>query len=273
MPGKLAIIAGGGSLPLRLVEAARADETEVLVVGLKGNVDEATLTAAPSVVLPLGAAGKLLELLRERQIRDIVFAGYVRRPSWRELKPDWRAARFLAKVGLKALGDDGLLRAIVRTAEEEGFRVLGAHEILGSLLMPEGPLGLARPDEEAEVDIRRGVEVARALGVVDVGQSVVVQQGLVLGVEAVEGTDQLIERCATLRREGPGGVLVKIRKPGQERRIDLPTIGPDTLRRAAAAGLRGIAAEAGGVLILDLKSIKEEADKIGFFVTGIQVER
>lgn len=271
MPDKLAIIAGGGSLPRRLIEAAAARGTEVLVIGLKDHVDAETLAAAPaSAVLPLGAAGKALELLRQNGIRDLVFAGRVRRPSLRELKPDWWGVRFFAKVGFKSLGDDGLLRAIVKAVENEGFRVLGVHEVLESLLMPEGPLGRLRPDAEAEIDIQRGLEVARALGAVDVGQAVVVQQGLVLGVEAIEGTDQLLARCAALRREGPGGVLIKIRKPGQERRMDLPTIGLSTLRNAAAAGLRGLAVESGGALILDMKNIREEADQSGLFVIGIK---
>jgi DUF1009 family protein len=126
-----------------------------------------------------------------------------------------------------------------------------------------------RPDAEAESDIRHGLEVARVLGQADVGQAVVVQQGLVLGVEAIEGTDQLLARCGLLRREGPGGVLVKIKKPQQDRRADLPTIGLTTLEGARSAGLRGIAVEAGGTLILDRKKLAEEADKAGLFVIGV----
>jgi len=125
------------------------------------------------------------------------------------------------------------------------------------------------PDEQAEADIKRGIEVARGLGALDVGQAVVVQQGIVLGVEAIEGTDRLIRRCGELRREGPGGVLVKMKKPGQDRRLDLPTIGVNTVREAASAGLRGIAVETGGALVLGRDAVTAEADRMGLFVIGV----
>lgn len=153
--------------------------------------------------------------------------------------------------------------------ESEGFKVVGAHDVLGDLLAPLGTWGRVRPDEQAESDIRHGVKVAQGLGALDVGQSVVVQQGIVLGVEAIEGTDALIDRVGSLRRSGPGGVLVKLCKPGQDRRVDLPTVGPDTLKRAEAAGLRGIAVEAGGAIVVDLDRLVKEADRAGMFVAGI----
>jgi DUF1009 family protein len=185
------------------------------------------------------------------------------------MRPDWRTARFFARIGLKALGDDGLLSAVIGEFESEGFKVLGAHEVLGDLLAPLGVWGAVRPDERAESDIKHGVAVAQGLGALDVGQSVVVQQGIVLGVEAIEGTDALLQRCGTLRRAGPGGVLVKLCKPGQDRRVDLPTIGPDTLKRAQAAGLRGIAVESGAAIVVDLDALVRDADRAGLFVMGI----
>jgi hypothetical protein len=172
-------------------------------------------------------------------------------------------------VSYRALGDDGLLSAIVREVESEGFRVVGADTLLGTALTGEGPLGKHRPDEQALADIARGLQVVRALGAIDVGQAAVVQQGLVLGVEAIEGTDALLARCAGLKREGIGGVLVKAAKPGQERRADLPTIGRHTVRSAAAAGLRGIAVEAGASLVIDPPAVAAMADEVGLFVMGV----
>ena len=137
------------------------------------------------------------------------------------------------------------------------------------MLAAEGPLGIVRPDAQAEADIERGLRVARALGALDIGQAVIVQQGLVLGVEAIEGTDQLLRRCAALRRDGPGGVLVKVEKPGQERRADRPTIGPRTVGLAAETGLRGIAIEAYSTIVLDRDEVVEAADRAGLFVVGI----
>jgi hypothetical protein len=200
-----------------------------------------------------------------------VLAGGVKRPSVASLRPDWRATKFFARIGLRALGDDRLLSAVIKELEHEGFAVIGAERLLDqSAVMPEGPIGALVPDPVARADIEHGLRIARAVGALDIGQSVVVQQGMVLGVEAIEGTDALLRRCRALRREGPGGVLIKIEKPGQERRADRPVIGPQTVAVAAEAGLRGIAAEAGAVLILDREAVAKAADAAGIFVVGVR---
>jgi DUF1009 family protein len=186
-----------------------------------------------------------------------------------ELRPDRMTFKFLAKVGFNRLGDDGLLGAVVKALEAEGFTLRGVDEFLGELLAGEGCLGRMQPDEAAWRDIRRGTEVVRAMGAADVGQATVIQDGLVLGVEAVEGTDALLARCARLRRDGAGGVLVKLKKPGQERRADLPTIGPDTVDAAAAAGLAGIAVHAGNCLIIEQRAMVARADRRALFVIGV----
>jgi DUF1009 family protein len=164
-----------------------------------------------------------------------------------------------------------LLKAVTAELEGEGFHVVAAHDVFRDLLTPAGPLGGLTPDEQAEGDIARGMAVIRALGPLDVGQAVIVQQGLVLGIEAIEGTDALIERCGMLRRDGPGGVLVKMTKPTQDLRFDLPTIGVITVERCAAAGLRGIAIEAGKTIALDRDAIAAQADRLGLFVVGLDI--
>jgi UDP-2,3-diacylglucosamine hydrolase len=268
--GPLGIIAGSGALPRRLVENCRAAGRPVFVLALQGEADEATVADVPHAWCRIGAAAKALDLLRANSVKDLVLAGGVRRTSLSALLPDWRAAKFFARVGYRALGDDGLLSAIVKELEREGFLVVGADDILGADdLMPLGLLGRHRPDDEAKADIEHGMRVAHALGAVDIGQAVIVQQGLVLGVEAAEGTDELLRRCAALRRDGPGGVLVKMAKPGQERRADRPTIGPRTVALAAASGLRGIAAEAGMALVIDRAELVRVADQAGFFLIGV----
>jgi DUF1009 family protein len=271
--GRLGIIAGSGGLPRRLIESCRANGREVFVVALNGEADPQTVVDVAHAWCRLGAAAKVLGLLRDNGVSDLVLAGAVRRPTLAAIRPDWRAAKFFAKVGYRMLGDDGLLSAIVKELEGEGFRLVGADNLLAEgAAVPEGPLGRLKPDAEAWADIDRGVATARALGALDIGQAVVVQQGLVLGVEAIEGTDALIRRCAELRREGPGGVLVKLEKPGQERRVDRPTIGPQTVRLAAAAGLQGIAVEAGATLLLDRDEVVSTADAAGIFVVGVRAE-
>jgi hypothetical protein len=271
-PPKLGILAGGGDLPRRLIDAARAQGREVFVVAFRDQTDPETAEAAPSFWTRLGNAGEILDRLRAEGVRELVLAGPVKRPSLLSLRLDARAAKFMAQIGRRAFGDDGLLGAIVRALEEEeGFRVVGIHEVLQDVLADAGPYGRLRPDERAGADIARAVEVVRALGALDVGQGAVVQQGIVLGVEAVEGTDALLRRAGELRREGPGGVLVKLAKPGQERRIDLPTVGLATVRGAKAAGLRGIAVEAGGALVVDRTRVIAACDEAGLFLVGIEV--
>jgi hypothetical protein len=213
----------------------------------------------------------LLRLLRENGVEDLVMAGAIRRPSLSSLRPDWRAARFIARVGLAALGDDGLLRAVMKELEGEGFRLLSLETFLADTLAPVGVLGSIAPDAVADADIVRGLAVAHALGALDIGQAVVVQQGMVLGVEAIEGTDALIARCGVLRRESGGGVLVKIAKPGQDRRADLPAIGVRTVEAVASAGLAGIAVAAGSTLLLDRAAIVDASDRAGIFVVGVAV--
>lgn len=268
---KLAILAGGGTLPARIANAVRGQGREVFIVAFDGHTDPETVGGVPHVWSRFGAAGTILRRLHEEGVGEVVLAGPVKRPSFSELMPDWRTARFLARVGTRALGDDGLLRAVVREVEEDGFRVVGLHDLLKDLLTVAGPVGRLAPDADAERDIARAVEVARALGALDVGQGAVVQQGIVLAVEAIEGTDAMLGRCAALARPGPGGVLVKVRKPKQDRRIDLPTMGVTTVEKAAAAGLRGIAVEAGGSLLVDRPAVAEAADRLGLFVIGIEI--
>jgi hypothetical protein len=269
--GPLGILAGGGELPRRLIAACRKADRPCFVVALEGQTDRETVEGVPHGWAGLGAAGRVFELLRGASVREIVLAGAIKRPSFFSLKPDARAVQLLAKIGLRALGDDGLLRAIITALEEEGFRVVGVQDVLGSLPAPFGVLGRIAPDAQARADIARGLEVARALGAVDVGQAVVVQQGIVLGVEAAEGTDALLARIASLKRAGPGGVLVKLAKPGQDRRVDLPTVGVATIKKAAAAGLTGLAIEAGATLVLDLEGMVVAADEAGLFLEGLDL--
>jgi DUF1009 family protein len=269
VPETLGILAGGGPLPGRVAAAAVAAGRRVFVLGFEDFADPAVIGGFPHAYARVGAAGRILSLLRGQGVRDLVLVGPVRRPSLLDLRPDREGARILARIGRAAFsGDDGLLAAVVRVLGEEGFRVIGAHEVLAEALGPAGVLGRVAPDPAALSDIARGVEVARALGGVDVGQGCVVQQGIVLAAEAIEGTDAMLARAALLRRPGPGGVLVKLVKPAQDRRADLPTIGPGTVAGAAAAGLRGIAFEAGGTLITDLGATVAAADRAGLFLFG-----
>lgn len=269
MPGKIAIVAGGGDLPAQLIRACERADRDVYVLALKDQADPDALPAEPDAWIRMGNAGKGIKLMREAAVEEIVLAGRVRRPSLVELRPDRWTAKAVAKIGWSSfIGDDKTLKAVIRTLENEGFRVVAPESLLDSLVATAGPYGGETPDEQAQADIDHGLAVLRALGAMDVGQAVIVQQGYVLGVEAAEGTDRLIARCAELKREGPGGVLVKACKPDQERRVDMPTIGPRTVEMAFETGLRGIAIEAGSALVLDPTGVQESADRLGVFVVG-----
>jgi DUF1009 family protein len=274
MPGAaLGILAGGGRLPGQVAAAAHAAGRPVFLVGLEGFADPAILAPWPHQFIRILAVGQILAALRAHGCQDLVLIGPVRRPSLLDLRPDAEGARMLARIGRAAFaGDDGLLAAVVKILGEEGFRVVGAHEILSEALGPAGLLSQAAPDAVAMADIRRGIAVVRALGAVDVGQACVVQQGVVLAVEAAEGTDAMLSRCAAVARPGRGGVLVKLVKPGQDRRADLPTVGPETIRAATEAGLRGVAFEAGGTILAEREAAIAAADSAGVFLLGLDAE-
>ncbi|RFD21126.1 LpxI family protein [Komagataeibacter melaceti] len=265
------ILAGGGPLPGQVARAVAQAGGRVFIVGFEGFAEPDVIGPWPHRMIRLAAAGEILSALHEHGCRDLVLIGPVRRPSFLNLRPDATGARILARIG-KALfaGDDGLLGAIVRVLGEEGFTIRGAHEYLAGSVARHGVMGRMAPDDAARADIDLGRKVVRQLGALDIGQGCVVQGGLVLAVEALEGTDRMLERVAALRQpDRPGGVLVKMAKPGQERRADLPTIGPRTLAGAMAAGLRGIALEAGATLITDPAACIDMADEAGLFLMGI----
>lgn len=266
---KLAVLAGRGPLPAAVIRAARDSGREVFVLAFEGETDPAVVEGVPHRWVSLGAVGRTLRTLHDVGAEEVCLIGPVRRPSLTALKLDLRGMQLLARLGVKGAGDDRLFKVIVDELESEGFRVVGADEVVDALVAPEGVIGRRAPDERAWRDVELGVEIASRLGELDIGQAVVVQQGLVLGVEAVEGTDRLLARCGELRRDGAGGVLVKLKKPDQERRADLPTIGPATVNAAAAAGLSGIAVQAGHCLIVDRPATVGAADDGGLFLIGV----
>jgi len=267
---KIGIIAGGGSLPGTLVEYCIQNKIPYFVLAISGNARvEDFSDDIPHLFIRIGQAGTGFKRFKEEGVQDVVMIGTIHRPSLADLVPDLRTAAFFSKIGLKSLGDDGILRALIKEIENEQMRVVGIHEIMPDIILSEGPLTKQKPDKQAFADIKRGIEVALKLGELDVGQSVVVQQGLVLGVEGIEGTDELIKRCGTYQRKGDGGVLIKLRKTTQDMRVDLPTIGPKTIESAHQAGLRGLAVHAGNALIADKKEVIKLADKHKMFLIGI----
>ncbi len=270
MSTRLAIVAGEGALPARLIAACRAQGREMFVLAIAGHADPAGIPAdVPQEWIAIREAGRGFDILRHHAVEEVVLAGGVRRPSLSDLIPTQRTLKFLARVGSRALGDDGLLRALIAEIEDAKFRVVSVQEILGGVLARAGAWGRIRPGAAAKADIRVGIAAARELGAADLGQAVLVRAGAVLGREDEAGTDALVRG---LGESASGGVLVKAAKLQQDRRADLPAIGPATVAVCAAAKLAGIAVEAGATIVVDEAATIAAADAAGLFLVGVGAE-
>ena len=277
--GPLGIICGGGSLPLAVADVVAGRGRRVVLFPLRGWADPGKIARYPHHWIGLAQIVRLQRLARREGCQELVFIGAVQRPSPRQLRPDLGTLRLLPRiVRLLWGGDNHLLTGIGKLFEEGGFRVLGAHEVAPEILVPAGVLGRLHPVPRDVADIARGLSLIAAIGPFDVGQAVVVADNRVVAVEAAEGTDHMLARVAELRRgrrvglREKGGVLVKAPKPGQDRRLDLPSIGTHTVEGAAAAGLAGIAVEAGGAIAADLQDIVRAADAAGLFLFGARAD-
>jgi DUF1009 family protein len=278
--GPLGIICGSGGLPLAVADAASRHGRRVVMFPVRGFAGP-EVERYPCHWIVLGALGRFFRLLRAEGCSDLVFIGGMTRPTFGRFRLgfqlDLATIRRLPRIARAFRGgDDHLLAGITRLIEEEGFRVLGAHEVAPEILLSEGPLGTRAPSEGDRVDIARGLELLAATGPFDIGQAAVVAGRHVLAIEAIEGTDRMLDRVVTLRQEGrirvPAGtgVLVKAPKPQQDRRFDLPTIGPETVEAVARAGLAGVAAMAGAVIIAEPQRVAQVAEERGVFVVGVK---
>lgn len=267
----LGIVAGSGSLPALLVEQCERQGRPVFIIALDGQAAPSLYQNRPHIISRPDRAGAIVKRLRTEGINELVLIGAVKRPHLTDLRPDLFTAGFFARMGLRALGDSDLLSAIRVTLEKEGFTIRAVQDFIGDTLMPKGIVGAIKPTPAHDVDIALGLKTARALGALDIGQSVMVRDGVVLGVEGVEGTDELIKRCAGYRRNGKGGVLVKTCKPQQDTSLDLPTIGSDTAKLLAELNFDGMAVSAGDALFADKQEAIAIADRAGLFIIGISL--
>ena len=266
---KLGVLAGGGQLPARVVAACRARQQPFFVIAFTGFTDPATVEGTPHAWMPLEKVGAILSRLHAEAVSDVVLAGPVRRPgSLLTLRPDGRGVLLLLRMLQRWRGDDHVLTQVVREIEGDGFRVVGAEAVAPELLMPHGPLGALEPDGVRCQSISLGIRAARELGRNDRGQAVLVSGDRVVAREGAGGTARLLADAVSTQ-SARGGVLVKIAKPGQERRVDLPSVGIDTVAQSARAGLAGIALEAGGSLVIDREAVVRAADEAGLFVVGV----
>jgi hypothetical protein len=265
-PGRTAIIAGRGRLPRLLAEALEDAGEAPLIVAPAGFAPDDT-GGRPVAEFRIERLAPFWDRLHEQGVARVVFAGAVQRPRLDPEMFDTRTAALVPRlVGAMQAGDDATLRAVIALFEEDGFTVAGVDDVAPALLPGAGVLGRVAPSEADAADAGRAARIVAALGAVDVGQGAVVARGLCLAVEALPGTDAMLAQVAGLGHPPGAGVFFKAAKPGQDRRVDLPAIGPDTVARAAAAGLRGIAFQAGGVLLIDREDCIARADAAGLFL-------
>lgn len=267
----LGIITGSGFLPSEIINHCIKNNQPFFLIAFEGitppnsipqNINHAWVN--------IGSIGKALKILKDNNVEKIVMAGRVGRPAFSTLKLDVSGLKLLSRLSrLKTSNDNEVFSEIIRFIERSGFTVIGADEVLTELATPKGVLGNIKPDKTAERDIEIGQKIALEIGKLDIGQAVIVQNGMVLGVEGAEGTDRLIERCAAIHNDGPGGVLIKMKKPTQDRRVDLPSVGVKTIENIHLNKLRGIAIEAGNTLIINRAEVIAKANELGVFVIGI----
>lgn len=271
---KLGLIAGGGALPLSVAARCEAEGRPVFVVRLAGFADP-HLARYPGVDAGMAEIGRVLSALKKAGCDSVCFAGTVSRPDFKTLKPDFKGMTLLPGIIAEAAkGDDALLRKILSVFEGEGYAIEGADDILGGETLPEGALGAMTPTPEQLLDLKKSLHIAEKAGELDIGQGAVVCDGLVLAVEAQEGTDAMLARVAGLPADLRGsptdrkGALGKAPKPIQDLRVDMPVMGSRTIELAAAAGLAGVGGVAGKLILIDHPAIVEAADRLGLFVWG-----
>lgn len=269
---KLGIIAGGGDLPFHLVSICKDKGIKPFIIGFNGQTDPKLMDEHDHIWLDLGAIGKVISFFKSNGVKDLVLIGRVKRPSFTEIKPDMKAVKILSRIGLRALGDNDLLQLLKEELESEGFKLHGVQIFCDNLLVKEGAVGDLTPHSDDWDSINFGIKASQVNGALDIGQSVIVQNGMIVGVEAVEGTDALMDRCKGLQQKGRGGILIKTRKPQQDEALDMPTVGVQTIENAYKAGLSGIVLHANNVIVVDTKNVAKYANKYKLFVIAVPID-
>lgn len=275
--GPIAMICGGGNFPGAVAEAILRRGRKPVMFALKGWADSSVVERYTHHWVALGQLGRFVRLAQAEHCRDVLLIGTLLRPPLRQVRLDWYTIRMMPRL-IRAFrgGDDRLISGFASIVESAGLRIIGVNDVAPEIFVPEGALGSCRPTARDLSDAARGLKVIAALGPFDVGQAVVVADHNVLAVEAAEGTDNMLARIAELRLKDRVttprgvGVLVKAPKPGQDRRFDLPAIGPATVTRVAEAGLAGIAVAAGHTIIAEAADVVAAADRAKIFVAGVR---
>lgn len=267
---KIALVAGSGYLPRQVYDACAVHGIGCEIIGLEDNISHELFHSIKYSVYQPHAVSKIIQKIRSWDIKHVVFAGKVNRQNISKLLLDSKGAKLFAMILRRGLNDNSVLHTIIKFFEQEDFIIIAPEQIATEIIVSRGPLTKIEIDKQAKDDIYKGFNILKGIAHFDVGQAIVIQNGLVLGVEAAEGTDDLIRRSGEIQQKNEkGAILIKACKPDQDKRVDLPCIGKHTIQYLADSGLRGVALESGTSLILDPKETTEFANEKGIFIYGI----
>ncbi len=260
---RLGIIAGEGSLPIEIYKTDKS----AFVVGIDEHCNPQW--AADYEVISFAKIGSIIKALKKAKVSKVVLAGSVKRSSLKKLKLDSKGLLLMSKVVAAGGGDDSSMRVIIDFLTDNGFEVLGTEDIIGNQTVPIGALGKIKPSTTSSKDIKRGIELLAVQSVCDVGQAVAVQENIILAVEAIEGTDEMIKRAGELKLNAEKPTLIKMIKSKQTRTVDMPTMGVETIKNLANSEFAGIAISASGIIIIDKEKVIDKADKLGLFIVAV----
>lgn len=266
----LGIIAGGGTLPLRIAQECRRQNISCVIALADQNNDADIYKDFPTQIFKIGDIAKVIAYFRSYRATKLTFAGKIIRPNLKSIKVDIQGAKLLAKIlKNKFLGDDKILRVVNEFFLNEGFKVIDPYTIIpkesGDIVSLSTKLS---PQQQDKIDIEIGINAIRIIGSLDIGQAVIVESGYILGVEAAEGTDNLVRRCSILRNQDSGGVLVKALKPNQNKAMDRPAMGIETIRNVADSRYNGIAID-NNTIIIDPIECYKLADELRIFIIKV----
>lgn len=271
---RIGVVAGNGKLPISIVKECEKKNIKPFVVLLKDFANAENYKTYKYISINFGDVGKAISFFRKNKVKNIVFAGGVKKPDLKTIWPDLKGFFLLIKLlKCKIFGDDTILQTTIKFLEKEGFKILPVDKIMADIKIQAGIAGKIKlPNNDYENDINLGIKVLKQIGDLDIGQSIVIQNGIVIGIECIEGTEKLIKRCGQLKyTTGRKPILVKIKKSKQTRKIDLPAIGEDTILQVKQAGFAGIAIDCDNGLVIDKESVIDLADKNGIFIKGIKI--
>lgn len=270
---KIGIVAGDGRLPGLLVNSFKEKGYSYKVIGIRGFYQESVSGISADFVIGLGQIGKAFKYFKEANIKEIILVGGIKKPKIYNLFPDFKTIEILLKLGLLRLGDNRLITSLIKVIEEEGFIVEGVKSYLPELIAPLGTIGSIKVSKENKKNIHSAFLAARTFGLQDIGQAIVWKDGSLIAKEDDNGTDFMLTKILSEDiNKSRRGLLVKVMKPGQEIRVDMPTIGPNTVVMAKSAGLDGIVIHAGYTIIVEIQKTIKLANKSGLFLLGYKCE-